>query len=459
MLFTCRDEGGAFPAARVHDVTFRHNIVQRSVAGIALWGGEGQGGRRLRIENNLFRDIGTAWGQNDRSGMFIQSGAYPDVQIVHNTVIHDGDILFGSSGNVGGLVVRDNILHHGCARPLNTNWGINGAGTGVGFATLNGFFGGSPAYVVTRNAMVASPFDAVARYPAGNWFPGSWGEIGFVGGGDYRLAAGSQFRNAASDGRDLGYDDAALRTAMAQQPGTTPDPTPVPPAPGGGSGSIARQWWLGVPGTTVADLTNHPAFPSSPSGADQPTLFEAPTDVADDYGTRMLGHVTAPVAGGYVFMISGDDNCELWLATDGNPANRQRIASVPGWTGAREWSKYPEQRSATIQLAAGQRCYIEALQKEGGGGDSLAVGWQFPNGASEAPIPGHRLTPYVPSTPPVVVPPGSGTGLAAAYFDNADFTAHVVSRIDAGVDFAWGGGSPHAAVGADTFSARWRGQV
>ncbi|HYE07847.1 MAG TPA: PA14 domain-containing protein [Planctomycetota bacterium] len=463
VLFTCRDEGGAAPHARVHDVTFRHNIVQGSVAGVALWGGEGQGGRRLKIENNLFRDIGMAWGQNDRTGMFIQSGTYPDVQVVHNTVIHDGDILFGSSGYVGGLVVRDNILHHGCARPLNTNWGICGAGTGVGFSTLNGFFGGSPAYVVTRNAMVASPFDAAPRYPAGNWFPGSWGEIGFVGGGDYRLAAGSPFRNAASDGRDLGYDHAALAAAMAPPGSSTPaDPDPVPPAPGGGTGSIARQWWLGIPGTAIADLTTHPAFPASPSGGDERAAFEAPTDVADAYGTRMCGYVTAPVAGGYVFMISGDDNCELWLATDGVHANRQRIASVPAWTGPREWSKFPEQRSATVQLAAGQRCYIEALQKEGGGGDSLAVAWQFPNGASEAPIPGHRLTPFVPAVAPPPgpeLPPGTGTGLAAEYFDQADLTTHVASRVDAGVEFAWGLGSPHAAVGVDTFSARWRGQV
>ena len=34
-----------------------------------------------------------------------------------------------------------------------------------------------------------------------------------------------------------------------------------------------------------------------------------------------------------------------------------------------------------------------------------------------------------------------------------------VTRVDPTVDFAWGTGSPAAAIGADTFSARWTGQV
>lgn len=52
-----------------------------------------------------------------------------------------------------------------------------------------------------------------------------------------------------------------------------------------------------------------------------------------------------------------------------------------------------------------------------------------------------------------------GTGLAAEYFDNADFTGTRVTRTDATVNFNWGSGSPAASIGADTFSARWSGQV
>jgi PKD repeat protein/glucose/arabinose dehydrogenase len=50
-------------------------------------------------------------------------------------------------------------------------------------------------------------------------------------------------------------------------------------------------------------------------------------------------------------------------------------------------------------------------------------------------------------------------GLGGAYFDNIDLTNLALSRFDASVDFNWGGGSPDPAIGPDTFSVRWTGQV
>jgi len=54
---------------------------------------------------------------------------------------------------------------------------------------------------------------------------------------------------------------------------------------------------------------------------------------------------------------------------------------------------------------------------------------------------------------------GTGTGLSATYFNNVDFTGTTVTRTDPTVNFAWGTGSPSSSIGADTFSARWTGQV
>lgn len=54
---------------------------------------------------------------------------------------------------------------------------------------------------------------------------------------------------------------------------------------------------------------------------------------------------------------------------------------------------------------------------------------------------------------------GTGTGLSATYFNNSDFTGTSVARVDPTVDFVWGSGSPATAITADTFSARWTGQV
>ena len=58
-----------------------------------------------------------------------------------------------------------------------------------------------------------------------------------------------------------------------------------------------------------------------------------------------------------------------------------------------------------------------------------------------------------------VATPGTGTGLSATYYNNTDLTGVTVTRVDPTVDFNWGSGSPAPGIGANTFSARWTGQV
>ena len=97
--------------------------------------------------------------------------------------------------------------------------------------------------------------------------------------------------------------------------------------------------------------------------------------------------------GTYTFYIAGDDNAELWLATDENPAAKQKIAYVNGWTYARQWTKYASQKSIAVVLEAGRRYYIEALHKEAYSGDNLAVGWLTPGSSVITIIPGSVLSP------------------------------------------------------------------
>lgn len=66
----------------------------------------------------------------------------------------------------------------------------------------------------------------------------------------------------------------------------------------------------------------------------------------------------------------------------------------------------------------------------------------------------------------VTLPAGSATtlvidqyGLSATYFDDAGLTGASVTRVDPTVDFDWGMAKPDPAIGADTFSVRWTGQV
>ncbi len=90
---------------------------------------------------------------------------------------------------------------------------------------------------------------------------------------------------------------------------------------------------------------------------------------------------------------------------------------------------------------------------------------------SNAPVGSHTLiakardnglavTPSAPVSITIEPPPiGSGIGLRADYYDNMDFTGTRVRKIDPVVSFDWGGGQPDPAIGADTFSVRWIGQV
>jgi hypothetical protein len=76
------------------------------------------------------------------------------------------------------------------------------------------------------------------------------------------------------------------------------------------------------------------------------------------------------------------------------PDRKKLVASVTEWTGAGEWDRYPSQRSASARLKAGRPYYIEALQKEARGGDSLAVAWAPPGGMREV-VPGRFLSDMV----------------------------------------------------------------
>ncbi|MFT7510809.1 MAG: putative repeat protein (TIGR03806 family) [Candidatus Omnitrophota bacterium] len=164
-------------------------------------------------------------------------------------------------------------------------------------------------------------------------------------------------------------------------------------------GSIRRDVWSGVSGTAINNLTNLATYPDTPSSTSMLTSFEGPTDVADNYGSRIVGYLHPNTTGEYIFWIAGDDNCELWLSTDPTPDRRQRIAAVPGWTNSRDWSKFTEQQSSPITLEAGRYYFIEALMKEGAGGDNLAVAWQVPGGSGQTVIPGSRLSPPEPLPP------------------------------------------------------------
>ncbi|MFI5379426.1 MAG: PA14 domain-containing protein, partial [Tepidisphaerales bacterium] len=174
-----------------------------------------------------------------------------------------------------------------------------------------------------------------------------------------------------------------------------------------GSGYILREYWTGITGGNVTDLTGNANYPNNPTGKTYPSSLEAPYNWAQSYGTRMRGYLSPPVTGTYYFWLAADDTAELWLSTDATPANSVKISSVAAATGYRGWTS----KSAGITLTAGQRYYIEVLQKQNTGNDNLSVRWQLPDGSWEngdqnAPLPGIRLSPWngLPDVTPPTVP-------------------------------------------------------
>ena len=160
-----------------------------------------------------------------------------------------------------------------------------------------------------------------------------------------------------------------------------------------------------------------PDYPYRPSGWDIRNSFETPSDWGEYNLTRMRGYLHPPFTGHYTFWIASDNSSELWLSSDNQPAKVKRIAFIkPGdWVNPREWSRYPSQRSETINLSADQTYFIEAVQEQLLLNENLAVAWQPPS-LSQSVIDGRYLTPWIEKQEQM---PWAGTnGILREYWTN-----------------------------------------
>lgn len=204
ILFTVRDQDGTAPWSVVQDVTFTDNVVQHVANGINILGYDNiypsQQTARVLVSNNLFDDVGGAWGPGVLLAM---NDGTRDVHVIHNTSLQTSSIVFSDGRPHSGFVYSDNIAPHNA-------YGIIGTNTGVGNGTLEVYF---PGIVMRNNVLIGAPASA---YPAGNYFPATLADVDFADAGaqDYRLAPGSSFRSAADDGKDIGVDVDELCAAL-----------------------------------------------------------------------------------------------------------------------------------------------------------------------------------------------------------------------------------------------------
>ena len=235
ILFTPRNQDNTSPWVAVRDVTFSNNLVRRAGAGVQVLGYDdiapASSGRtqRLHILNNVFAEIGTSAFPGAGHWLLINNGP-SDVHVEHNTVAQGGNMMYAVGGAPGSetvspnLVFANNLTRHG-------PYGIMGDSHAVGNDTISAYFPGS---VITANGVgcAAGSSGCTARnYPAGNTFlqDAEW-QAQFVNfaGGDYRLAPGSPFANAGTDGKSIGADVEAIAAARGL---TAPVPSPTSPPP------------------------------------------------------------------------------------------------------------------------------------------------------------------------------------------------------------------------------------
>ena len=205
ILLKSVNQDGAAPWSVTQDVDFRNNIVRHAAGGVNIQGrGSGQNGgqtQRLRISNNLFEDITTRW---VGEGAFLKISETAGVEVDHNTVLQDGSIIIAYGPPTTNFVFTNNVVHH-------NDYGVKGDGVAAGKDTLEKFF---PNCLFKRNVVVGGQ---KSQYPADNFFLAAAADIGFVDTvkKDYRLADKSSYKNAATDGRDIGCDLSLLQAAWA----------------------------------------------------------------------------------------------------------------------------------------------------------------------------------------------------------------------------------------------------
>ena len=172
--------------------------------------------------------------------------------------------------------------------------------------------------------------------------------------------------------------------------------------------------------TNISDATGWPLsnlfadsrFPDSPDRVDIEPAMEYPTGgvgrvPADDdpnnpgthlhqYFDSVEGYFIPPVTTNYVFFVAGADRIGLWLSTDDNPANKNEVAELNGWTNPRDWTQgqpittngptpIPSAQSdqfnggTQLSLTAGQRYYMLLIHMDPSwsGGDEYAATYMY----------------------------------------------------------------------------------
>jgi hypothetical protein len=212
IVLTVRNQNGKAPWSTIEDVVVQNNVIRHASSGINILGSDNerhsQEAKRICVVNNLLLDI--VADRPDNIPYFLQINGGQQIVVAHNTVQQAGNVITAYGAPSVGFSFRDNIIQFNRYGIVCLNPGPECGGRNY---FCNCFPGGSfNGNVFADNLGTALSDRMDEKYPAGNYFVGSFQKVGFndLAHGDWSLAASSHTRKRASDGGDPGVNIKSL---------------------------------------------------------------------------------------------------------------------------------------------------------------------------------------------------------------------------------------------------------
>ena len=230
--YNMKTQQNVCPTCQVTDVTIRYSTISHVGLGFQIatatsdGGGVALAGARYSIHDVILDDIdGTAY--SGGGGLMQISNGWPSnvlnsLMINHITAFPQTHLMTTGNGvnrpPMWGFTLTNSII---MATPYPV-WSIGGGSSDcahydVPILTLPACFS---SYAFSNNAFIAPSTNFLpSKWPAGNYFPQSTAAVQFLNfnnaqGGDYHLLSSSPYKNAGSDGKDLGADVSAIQAAI-----------------------------------------------------------------------------------------------------------------------------------------------------------------------------------------------------------------------------------------------------
>ena len=142
------------------------------------------------------------------------------------------------------------------------------------------------------------------------------------------------------------------------------------------AGFWTHEWYGSVAGSRITDLLGASGLLRTPDLVRLSDTTEHFVNFGYDYGERFRATIKPAVAGDYTFWLSGDDEAELWLSTDGRKFNKRRII-FSAYDAFRSWEMNVGKKSEPVTLQANTSYFIEVLHKQQAGDGHVCVGWSL----------------------------------------------------------------------------------